>query len=234
MLAIFKREFKAYFVSPTGYIFLGFMLFLSALFFTGSNYQNSLTDMTMYFNSLGITFLFMVPLLTMRLLAEDKRNKTDQLLITAPVSIVKIVLGKYFAAVALFGLYMVITLLYPFTLSLYGAPVMGTIITLYIGFFLLGASLISIGVFITSLTESQVTAAIASFAVILIIWFSGSIATAVNNKYVTIVVQWLSLLSRFNGYLTGIFDPSALLYYITFAALFIFLTVLSIEKRRWD
>ncbi len=234
MRAIALREFKAYFTSPTGYIFLGFALFISGLMFVSINLTNQITDMTSYFSNISIVFLFMVPLLTMRLISEDKRNKTDQLLITSPINVLSIVLGKYLAALMLFGIYMIITCIYPVVLAMYGAPVLGTIITLYIGYFLLGASLISIGILVTSLTESQVTAAIATFALLLIVWFADWVSNAVGNKYVTIVIEWLSLLNRFQEYVSGIFNVSTVIYYISFIALFIFLTVQQIEKKRWS
>ncbi len=234
MLSILKKEFKSYFISPTGYIFLGFSLFLAGLFFVNTNLANSTTDMSGFFGNISIIFLFLVPLLTMRLFSEERRNKTDQLLITSPVTVMDIVLGKYLAAIALFGLFLVITLLYPLMLSIYGTPVVGSIIALYIGYFLLGSALISVGLLITALTESQVTAAIATFAVILVIWFADWFISVVSNRIIVAAIQWLSVLQRFQSFVTGIFSLSALIYFISFAALFVFLTVQAIEKRRWS
>ncbi len=233
MIAICWREFKAYFALPTGYICLGFALFISALFFVNINIASGITDMSGYFGNVSIIFLFLVPLLTMRLFSEDRRNKTDQLLLTAPISVVRIVLGKFLAALMLFGLYVVITLIYPIILSVYGTPVAGTIFTLYLGFFLLGASLISVGILITALTESQVTAAIVTFAILLIVWFAEWVMQVVGNEYVSAVVQWLNVLSRFNDYVNGIFNVYSVVYYLSFIAFFLFLTMQQIEKRRW-
>jgi ABC-2 type transport system permease protein len=287
MLAVFSKEFKAYFNSATGYVFMGVFLLICGIFFANYNlvpasplYSNVLSSMT-------FIFLILVPVITMRLLAEEKHNKTDQLLLTSPLSIGEIVVGKYLASVALFFLTLMITFLFPFILSWYGSIPAGEIAAVYIGFALLGAAFISVGIFVSSLTENQVVSAVASFGVLLFIWiidwiqlgfpvssnagliFAGIILASIvmifymSTKNIIISAfglligaiavlviflkkpvlfegfipkffGWFSLLSRFNNFGMGIVDLSSIVYYVTFTAAFIYLTVRIIEKRRWS
>lgn len=234
MIAIFKREFKSYFTSPIGYIYLGISLLLSGWFFVSTNLYYTITDMSYFFGNLTMIFIFLVPMLTMRLFAEERRNKTDQLLLTAPVTVTKIVLGKYLSAVALFGFTLLITLIYPFVMMLYGTPLLPTILALYLGFFLTGSALIAIGVFISSSTESQVTAAIVSFVVILFIQLSDWITSIFKNAVVKAVIDWLSVMKRYEEFTTGILSLSSIIYFISFSAVFVYLTIQTIEKKRWN
>lgn len=234
MTAIFKREFKAYFTSPTGYIFLGFSLLLAGWFFAAGNLSTSSADMSSFFSSLGIIFIFLVPMLTMRLIAEDKRNKTDQLLLTSPITITKIVLGKFFSAISLFGISLLVMCIYPCIMLIYGQPPIGNIVALYIGFFLLGTSLLSIGLFISALTESQITSAIVSFGVMLLLWLADWVSNTLGNPIATTIIGWVSVLKRFEEFTIGILNLSSIVYYITFSAIFVFLTIQVIEKKRWS
>lgn len=170
MLAIFKRELRAYFSSPTGFVFMGFFLLLTAFFFVMSNVFQANPDYNMVLGSILFIFLIVVPILTMRLFTEEHKQKTDQLLLTSPLSLTKIVLGKYFAAVAVFLLTLLVTALYPLMLSFFGSIAVWEILGGYIGFFLLGSSFIAVGLFVSSLTENQVVAAIVTFVSLLIMW----------------------------------------------------------------
>ncbi|NLB81814.1 MAG: ABC transporter permease [Clostridiaceae bacterium] len=234
MKAIINRELNAYFTSPVGYIFLGVYLLFSGLFFTAINLFNTITEMSYFFSNLTIILTFIVPLLTMRLFAEERRNKTDQLLLTAPITVTKVVLGKYFSAVALFGFALGITLLYPLILLLYGNPLFFPILAHYLGFFFLGCSLIAIGVFVSSTTESQITAAIITFVILLFIQLSGMITSLFNNAIIKKVIDWLSVMRRYNEFTTGILSLSSVVFFVSFASVFIFLTIQTIEKRRWS
>lgn len=234
MTAIFSRELKSYFTSPVGYIFLGIYLLFSGLFFIAINLQNTITEMAYYFSNLTIILVFIVPLLTMRLFSEERRNKTDQLLLTAPVTVTKIVLGKYFSAIALFGITLIITFIYPLAMLLYGNPMIFPIIAHYLGFYLLGCCLIAVGVFVSSTTESQITAAIITFVILLFIQLYGLISSLFNNAVVKKVIDWLSIMKRYNELTTGILSVSSIIFFISFVSVFIFLTIQTIEKRRWS
>lgn len=170
MLAVFKKELLTYFTTSVGYIFMGVFLLISGILFTMGNIFGMDSDYASFLGGLIMIFLLVVPLLTMKIYSEEKRQKTDQLLMTAPQSTAGIVAGKFLAAVALFFMTLLVTGLYPLFLSFHTkmdtAQIMGT----YIGFFLLGISFISIGVYISSLTDSQAGAAILTFCVLIITW----------------------------------------------------------------
>ncbi len=170
MPALFKKEFLSFFITPLGYIFMGVFLLISGLFFTMGNIFAMSSDYSSFLGGLILIFLLVVPLLTMRMFSEEKRQKTDQLLLTAPCPVSHIVAGKFLAALALFALTLAVTGIYPLMLSFHaqleGARILGT----YIGFFFLGSSFISLGIFASSLTESQAGAAILTFCLLLITW----------------------------------------------------------------
>ena len=178
MLAILRREFRAYFSSPLGFTFVGFFLLIAGIFFALSNLLSGSPAYAGVLNSLTFIFLFLVPILTMRLLTEETRQKTDQLLITSPLTITGIVLGKYLAAVGVFLISLLITVLYPVIMSFYalGGLAGWEILGGYIGFFLLGASFIAVGLFFSSLTDNPLIAAVESFAALLLIWILDFIA----------------------------------------------------------
>lgn len=170
MLAIYTKELKSYFYSATGYIFLSVFLLISGIFFA---FYNLINASSYYISVLGnITFIFLVlvPILTMRILSEEARQKTDQLLLTAPISVADIVIGKYFAAVTIFFIALLITVLYPLIMSMFGEVGVWEVVGGYIGLALFGSSLISIGVFISALTENQVASAVGTFGALLVIW----------------------------------------------------------------
>ncbi len=234
MISILKKEFKTYFYSPIAYVFIGFFLLLSGYFFATTNLFYGAADMKMVFGNMNIIFLFLTPILTMRLLSEEKRSKTDQLLITSPVNITGIVLGKYFAAVAVLLIALLITGIYPLILSIFGSPATAETLGGYLGFFFLGTSFIAIGLFISSLTESQITSAIVSFGVLIFLWVIDWIVPAVQNQFFANILEWLSILKRFQDFLIGVLNLTPILYYLTFSAIFIFLTIQVLEKRRWS
>jgi ABC-2 type transport system permease protein len=169
MIAILKREIKAYFLSPIGYIYMGFFLLLTGIFFTTGNLFTQDSRFSTFFGGLFFIYLIAVPLLTMRLFSEEKRQKTDQLLLTSPVSIPGIVCGKFFAAFLLFAMTIAVTLLYTVVIAIYGDIQWAEIAGSYIGFFFMGAGYISIGLFISASTENQLTAALATFFTLFLI-----------------------------------------------------------------
>jgi ABC-2 type transport system permease protein len=187
MLAIFRREIRAYFSSPIGFTFVGFFLLIAGVFFAISNLLSGSPNYTSVLSSLTFVFLFLVPILTMRLLSEETRQKTDQLLITSPLSITGIVVGKYLAAVGVFLITLLITVLYPVIMSFYALGGLGwwEILGGYIGFFLLGSSFIAVGLFFSSLTDNQLVAAVETFAALLLIWILDFIAQSVPSDAVS-------------------------------------------------
>ncbi len=232
MFAIFKREIKAYFYSPIAYVLIGLFIFVASFTFR-DNLQNGYADFNGNLSFLGVIIMFIIPILTMRIIAEDRKNGTEVLLITSPVNLTSIVLGKYFAAMFVFIVMTVITFVYPIIMLMYGNPAVPQMIGGYIGFILLGAAFTAVGVFASSLTESQVIAAVISFVSLLMMLFMRGAAASFGGM-VSKVLNWFSLLSRYEDFNTWILDISAIIYYLSFTAVFLFLAIRVIEKRRWS
>ena len=184
-------------------------------------------------STMGFILLFIVPILTMRILAEDRKNGTEVLLLTSPTSLPKIILGKFFAAYTVFFVMTAITFVFPIILSFYGGPITPQVVGAYFGFLLLGAAFIAFGVFSSSLTENQIIAAVIGFVGLLIMWLADALAPVVGG-FLGKVLGWLSLLTRYNDFYNGILGLGPVVYYLSFTGVFIFLTVRVIERRRWS
>ncbi len=234
MTAIFKKEFKSYFLSPIGYIFVGVFMALASLFFTNGILYTQMADISLMFSDINIVYLFLASLLTMRLLAEERGKKTDQLLMSSPVSITEIVLGKYLAAMAVFGVTLIFTLVFPTIMYIYGNPALSEIISSYIGFILLWGAFISVGVFISSLTESQMIAGVLTFASLLLIYFVSWFQQSVQNPIAQKIISLFSLLARYGEFQNGVLNVENIIYYFSFIFVFLFLTVSVIDKRRFS
>jgi len=232
--AVFKREVRAYFQSPLGYVFIAVMYFFTAYYFFTYNLYNNTTDMSALFNQLFSVVLFLVPILTMRLMSEDKRARTDQLLLTAPVSRIGIVLGKYFSALCVYLVAISASLLMAVVLSVYGTPDWPVIIGNIIGLILLGAALIAICMFLSSITESQVIAAVSGFAVSLFLVLVDALIYVVTGELFQKIFSYMSFNGRYNGFTIGIIDFSNVLFFLSIAAMFVLLTAAVLEKRRWS
>lgn len=286
MFAIFKKELHSYFNCMTGYVFIAFFIFITGLYFSLINIFQGLPDYQYVISNTTIMFLVIIPLLTMKLYSQEAKNKTDQLLFTSPVSITKITLGKYFAALILFLSALILTSVFPVTLSFYGSLPVSQILGTYLGYFLLAACFISVGIFISSLSENQIAVSISTFAVIFVFYIMDSLIsnlpTGKNSSAVFIfslaiglcymiytrtknilssiiifitmlitfsvayfynlsifdsamykILSWFSLLSHFNNFGSGILNLSDIIYYLSFIVFFLFITINTIEKRRW-
>jgi len=288
MFAVFKRELRAYFSSPIGWVVIGLFLFLTGIYFAASNLLGASSEYNGLLGTMAFLFLFVVPILTMRLLTEEVRQHTDQLLITSPLSVTAIVVGKYLAAVAVYLITLIVTVLYPVLMSFFA--LLGLewwkILGGYIGLFLLGSSFIAVGLFFSSLTESQIVAAVATYAALLVMWIIDALTNMVPQGWLyglgfvavvgaalalivwastrsipatvaTVVVlaaaivvvavlkkdlydgllakvmAWFSLLKRYEDFNLGILGLSPVVYYLSFCAAFVFLTVRMIDRKRW-
>jgi len=242
MKAIYKREMFAYFTSPTGYLVLAFSLFVSGFLFVKTNMNNIsdagvavfTTNLVQFFSLVTYVLLLLVPLITMHLWSEEKKNKTDQLLLTSSLPVSSIILGKYFACLSLFAINVLIMLIYPFAMSFYGTVVWTNVIMLYFGYFLLGSALLSVGLFVSTLTESQFVSAIITFVLVLTMFLFKVFTSTVNIGFVADIIEWFSLFSRFDAFVYGFIDISTVIYYLSFSALFVFLSVVFIQKKRWN
>lgn len=234
MKAIFIKEFKSYFLSPIGYIFTAVFMILASMFFLNGSLMYRIADISVIFSNINIVYLFLVSILTMRSFSEERNKKTDQLLLTAPCSIGEIVIGKYLAAMATLGVTVVISFVFPIVLCMFGNPPLSEIIGSYVGFVLLWGAFIAIGIFISSLTESQMISAVFTFGVLLLVYFMDDIVAGVSNKTLASVLSWFSLMNRYFEFQRGILNVVSIVYYLSFIGVFLFLTVQGIERRRWE
>lgn len=235
MGAIFRRELKAYFTSPIAYIFIAVFYIYTSTFFASYNLYYGTTDMSTSFTSAFTIIMILLPLLTMRLFTEEKRQKTDQCLLTAPVNLFSIVMGKFFAATCIFLCAMAIYVLYVITLvALAGSVAWATVIGNFVALLLLGASFISIGIFVSAMTENQVVAAIVSFIIIMLFYMIDIFAGNIQVEWLKTVMSSLGFYTRYYEFSTGIFSIPSLVFFISAIFIFNFLTVRALEKRRWS
>ena len=287
MTAVFRHELSSYFKSVSGYVFGAFLLLFAGIYTTDINLNAGLTSFEYVLDYMCIIFLIIVPILTMRVVAEERRQRTDQLLYSLPLTMTEVVLGKYGALLVVFLAPMAVIGVYPLILSAFGNVYLPAAYSAWLGFFLLGAALLAIGMFISSLTESQAVAAglcfvvmlvnyfitslagfisttafasFASFTVVIlalagIVWFmtrsglaSGVLAlvleavllffyagdTSAFEGLFPEVMENLSLFDQFYQFVNGVFDLRAVVYLLSVSGLFLFLTVQSLEKRRWS
>ncbi len=233
MSAIFKREFKSYFTSPIGWVFLGsFFVFSGIYFWLGVLLMRS-TEVEIVISSMLTIVMFLIPIITMRLFSEDKRQKTDQALLTAPVNLLPMVMGKMLAAMAIYALAFSVTFVYAVIVSGYGEVAWSMYFSNLLGILLLGTAMIPIGGFISSLTENQVVSAIGSFLIMLVLSFIDSLASLTNSEFLQKVILGISVYDRYNGFAMGQIDYADIVFFLSVGAIFVFLTVRVFEKKRW-
>ncbi len=232
MSAIFKREFKSYFSTPIGFVIVAAFVLFSGWFFSVI-YASGSPNVEAVISTMSTVVIFATPFITMRLISEDRRQKVDQALLTAPISVTDIVLGKFLAALALYSLSLSATVIYQFIVTTMVAVNWLIFLYSFLGIILLGSVMISIGMFISSLTESPVVSAALTFAVFLAVTFLGSTVSDSGSAALSAIVSAVSFIDRFYAFCTGIFNLADVVYMLSISFLFIFLTVRSVEKRRW-
>ncbi len=233
MSAIYKRELRAYFTSPMGYIIVAAILaILDMGYFILLNAQ--VIDVGFMLAYLNVPCLILIPIMTMRLLSEERNKKTDQLILTAPVSLMKIVLGKYFAACTVFLAAIVISFIFPATFFLFGEPSLAMIIGNYIGYTLLWFTMIAIGLFVSSITENQMISAVLTCIILVLIYILEMLVPSLNIPVLQPLLEGLLLFSRFNDFAQGILNITTIVYYLSFIAVFLFATVRVLDKRRYS
>jgi len=248
---VFKKELRLYFTSPIAYVVCFIFLVISGYFFSSLfaffnliSLQSAMNpalarDLNVtegvirpLFSNIGVILLFLMPILTMRLFAEEKRSGTIELLLTYPVRDGEVIVGKYVAALALYLLMLALTALYPGLVAVFVSLDPGPLISGYLGLFLLGATFLAIGVLASSLTENQIVAAFANFGALLVFWvvgWSADLAGPVWGK----LLSHLSILEHFESFARGIIDTKDVIYYLNFTILCLFLTLRSLESKRW-
>ena len=287
MMAILKREFKSYLHNVSGFIFISFLLTFVGFFTAAQNLFSGSAAFEYALSNVVIVFLLIVPILTMRAIAEEKHNRTDQLLYSLPLSMSSVVVAKYLAMICIFLIPMAVICLYPFLLSAFGIMNYASSYGAILGLFLLGSALIAICTFISSLTESQIISAVLGFGVLLVLYLMSGFAAIIPNTalasficltltsallallvyYLTknfnvavivaavcviplcavymikaslfsglfpAILSYLAVFDRFYTFAYGIFDVTAIVYYLSVIVFFLFLTVQVMEKKRWS
>lgn len=232
MSKILKKEFSQFFKSPVGYIYLAIFIAITGYYFTVNNLLAQTNDIKEYFNTMIFTLMFLIPILTMRLLSEERKLKTDQLIYTMPIKVKDIVLGKFFSAYFVFAIGIGATMLFIPVIAMFGNVDIVTVIGCYLGIMLAGAAFVALGLLLSSVTENQVVAAIITYAVLFALYLVSLLANYVTNPFWLGVLNWVAVFTRYQNFTIGIFDPSAVIYYISLTVLFIFLTVTISSARR--
>lgn len=287
MTAVYRHEVSSYFTTVTGYVFGAFVLLFAGIYTMAYNLRAGMANFEYVLGGMSFVFLVIVPILTMKIIAEERRQRTDQLLYSLPLSMTRVVLGKYLALLTVFAVPMLVVCVYPLVLCAFGSVYLPAAYSAIFGFFLLGAALIAIGMFVSSLTESQAVAAGLCFVVMLLNYFITSLASYASTTaggsllaftilvlllgavfrlmtrsgFASLVLmavlealllaaflvdssafeglfpalmERLSLFDSFYGFVDGIFDLRSVVYFLSVVAVFLFLSVQSLEKRRWS
>lgn len=234
MGAIYRREIGAFFTSSIAYVFLAVFYLITGFFFIVDNLTYGTSNMSAIYSTMFFISIFLIPLLTMRLFSEEKKQKTEQGLLTAPVSLTGIVLGKYFAALTVYTTATAIIFFYGVILSLFGTVAWATVLANFLAIFLVGAAFIAVGLFISSLTENQVAAAVGGVVSLLAFFLEHLLANMLKTDWLQTLLLDLSFYNKYYEFTCGIFNLSSVLFFVSVAVLFNFFTVRVFEKRRWS
>lgn len=234
MFAIYKRELNAFFTSPIAYVVYAVASFFGGVFFMGCVLVADSSDMTYVFMNMTTVIIILIPILTMKLFSEEKNKKTEQGLLTAPVNLLQIVMGKFLAAVTVYAILMLLFVIYGVIIGFFVTPSWVTIFSNILGLFLFGMALISIGTFISTLTESQIVSAIISIGAGLLISYLNTIAGAIGIDFIQTIVSAISFTTPYQNFAVGIVKLSDVIFFLSVPVLFIFLTVRVLERRRWN
>ena len=220
MFAIIKKELKSYLLSPIGYVFMGLFLLMFSIFFYQTIFQYQSTNFENLFYNGATILTFITPVLTMRMFAEERKNGTEQLILTSPRSITSVVLGKFFAAAIVMLITELLTLMYFAILAYFGNPSLVVALSTLLGFFLLSMAYISFGMFASSLTENQIVASVLTIGVFLAMWFMPT----TNELF--------SLIYKFENFPMGLISISEIVTFVSFTVLFILLTIIVLQRRK--
>jgi ABC-2 type transport system permease protein len=234
MNAIYKKELRSYFSSPIGYVCIAALAALYGFLY----YQVMLSGSSSYVSSVYSTLftfgMMVIPIITMKSFSEERKNKTDQALLTAPVSVTSIVLGKFLGAFTVYGIATVIGLIPAFVMAAFSTPPWGILFGNFIATLFYGAAMISIGIFISSLTTSQVIAAIGTYVIAVLLMVMNNLASALSGTWFETFVNWISFTERYTIFTQGTFSVSSCVFFLSVVAIFIFLTARKIESIRWN
>ncbi len=234
MSAIYKRDLRAYFSSPLGFVFVAAFLIVINIYFYIACVFSASSQVETVFQFMTYVMIFVIPILTMRSYSEDYKQKTDQLLLTSPVHLSGIVMGKFLAALTVFLIPLAFTLIYVVVVATFGHPNGYAIVGNYVAIIAVACTYISIGCFISSLTQNQLVACVASLAAFIAMYLFDYVYQLANSALVKNFVYWFSIFRRYDTFSRGIFSFADFIYYISIAGLFLFFTVRVLEKKRWS
>lgn len=233
MTAVYRRELRSYFSSMIGYVFIAVVVFFIGVYFMANNLFYGDPRFSLTLTNVMVVFLVAIPVLTMKSMAEERRSRTDQLLLTAPVSLTAVVLGKYLAMVTVLAIPLALSCLCPLIIAANGTACLASDYATILAFFLMGCVFVAVGLFISALTESQIIAAVGTFAALLVLYLWDALMSFLPDALANILGQFSfgSVLNNFAGY--NVFDLGGLVLYVSLAGLFVFLTVQALRRRRW-
>ena len=235
MLAVFKKEMRSYFTGIIGYAFLVIFLLVAGLLFCYTTMFSMTADLSSYFTFMLLFSAVLLPILTMKSFSEEKKVKTEQLLLTAPVSIPAVVIGKFLASYAMFAAALVFTSLYSLLLLPYAPLKFAVLLGNMIALLLVGMVFVAIGLFVSSLTENQLAAAVGTIAILLVLLGVGILSSLIPSSYgIRFVLDALSIFTRFQNFTNGYFDVAGMVYYLSVAAVFIYFTIRIYDRRRYN
>ena len=233
MLAIYKKEMRTYFTTPLGYVFIAVFLAVSGFVFAFSTFQTQTSDVSGYFQLMIFGYIVIIPLLTMRSFAEERRTRTEQLLMTSPVTIPAMVFAKFLAAFTMFAGTVLLSCVHYLPIFGYGEPNVGRAVGCLIAMLLLGMCFIAVGIFVSTLTESIVTASIGTMTILLVFVVAAIFNNLIDSYVIRSVLSWISVYSRYVNFTYGMFDIAAAVYYLSITGVFLFLAIRVYERRRY-
>ena len=233
MIAVWKRELQSYFFTPVGYVFMGVFLALSSVMFYLQILQQRSSDLLTFIGQMSYLWMLLSPVLTMRLLAEERQKRTDQLLLTSPVSLPGIVMGKYLAAVTVMLFTVALTMVYVLIVAIYGQVYPGELMVGLGGFLLQGCAFLALDLMVSGFSTNQVTAAVAAFGVNFGLWILDMMETSVTTPWLAEVMNFFSLYSRNEPFLMGQLSFASIGYDLSFAVMCLIVTIHGLDSRRY-
>ena len=233
VIPIFRQEIFAYFFSPVAYIVISVFLLITGWFFTTDLFLSNDSSLRSVFGFIPFIFMFFIPAITMRLLSEERKSGTIELLFTMPISDIEIIIGKYLAGLFLLIVAVLFTFPYAFTIMIIGKPDMGMLITGYLGLVLMGASYVAVGIFASTISSNQVVSFIIAFLIIFILWLINKFLMLIPPALVPFF-EYLSIDYHYENINRGVIDSRDVVYYLSLIIFMLSLAKLSLESRKWS
>ena len=234
MVAILKRELSSYFNSAVAYVVMAVYFLLSGLFFSMICIENDTSSLSYVFGNMFIIILFIIPIITMKSFSEEKRQRTDQALLTSPTSLFEIVMGKFLGALILFAICSLIFVVYALVISFFTSPDWAVVLCTVLGLLLLGSALIAIDIFISVLTESMIISAVAGMGVGLLIYMLSNLSSNITVDWIATIVKKIDFLTYYTNFTYGMLNLTDIIFFLSVTGLFLFFTARVLEKRRWS